>query len=79
MLKNYIVELNEIEIDLIKYVYENRLTMGTIPRLINTLKSCNYVVSNKIPGDFLECGVWRGGHGILAKKFLNTWVQKKRY
>lgn len=68
MLNNYIVELSDDEIEIIRYVYNKRLTMGTIPRLINTIKSCNYVVKNQIPGDFIECGVWRGGHGILAQK-----------
>ena len=81
MLDNYIVELDNSEIELIKYVYDKRLTMVTIPRLINTVKSCCYVVNNKIPGDFIECGVWRGGNGILAKKIFeymgsnkNVWM-----
>jgi O-methyltransferase len=25
-----------------------------------------YVIKNKIPGDFVECGVWQGGSAILA-------------
>lgn len=70
MLNDFIVELDRTEVELIKYVYDNRLTMVTVPRLINTVKSCNYVVKNKIPGDFIECGVWRGGNGILAKKIF---------
>ena len=28
-------------------------------------KAVQYVVKNKIPGDFVECGVWRGGSVIL--------------
>ena len=28
-------------------------------------KAVQYVVENKIPGDFVECGVWRGGSVIL--------------
>ncbi len=68
MLNNYIAELNTQETALIRYIYDNKLTMGPIPRLINTVKSCCYVVRNNIPGDFVECGVWRGGHAILAKK-----------
>lgn len=37
--------------------------------------------SENIPGDFVECGVWRGGNGILAKKVFehlgsnkNVWM-----
>ncbi len=41
--------------------------MTSVARLVNTLKSCKYVVENNISGDFVECGVWRGGNGILAK------------
>ena len=40
----------------------------TSPQINPTLKSCQYVIENNIPGDFVECGVWRGGNGILAKK-----------
>src|SRR5574340_1031807 len=28
--------------------------------------SCHYVIDQRIPGDFVECGVWRGGNAILA-------------
>jgi len=28
-------------------------------------KAVQYMVKNKIPGDFVECGVWRGGSVIL--------------
>ena len=48
-------------------MYDAGLTMTSIPRLVNTLNSCKYVVANNIPGDFVECGVWRGGQAILAK------------
>ena len=68
---NIAVELDDSDVDLIKYVLDNGYTMISLPRLVNTLKSCRYVVENKIPGDFVECGVWRGGNGILAKKLFN--------
>ena len=29
-------------------------------------KAVQYLVGNKIPGDFVECGVWRGGSVILV-------------
>lgn len=68
---NIAVELDDSDVDLIKYVLDSGYTMTSVPRLVNTLKSCRYVVENKIPGDFVECGVWRGGNSILAKKLFN--------
>ncbi len=64
------VELDDVDFELIKYVLTNEYTMVSSERLINTIKSCRYVVENNIPGDFVECGVWRGGNGILAKKIF---------
>ena len=75
---NLPVELNNYECELIKFVYENQFTMTSIPRLVNTLKSCKYVVENNIPGDFVECGVWRGGNGILARKYFDHVGSKKK-
>ncbi len=30
-------------------------------RLINIIEATNYLISKKIAGDFIECGVWKGG------------------
>ena len=75
---NIAVELDDSDVDLIKHVLDGGLTMTSVPRLVNTLKSCRYVVENKIPGDFVECGVWRGGNGILAKKLFNALNSQRR-
>lgn len=53
-------------------------TMKSISRLVNTLKSCRYVVENNIRGDFVECGVWRGGNSILAKKIFERLGSNKK-
>lgn len=72
------VELDNDEVELIKYVLDSGYTMTTVPRLVNTLKSCKYVVENDISGDFVECGVWRGGNGILAKKLFERMGSDKK-
>ena len=72
------VELDDSDVDLINYVIENGYTMTSLPRLVNTLKSCRYVLENEIPGDFVECGVWRGGNGILAKKIFQYFGSDKK-
>ena len=71
-LSNIAVELDKEEVRLIRYVLESYFTMTSVARLVNTLKACKYAVENNVPGDFVECGVWRGGHGILAKKILGA-------
>jgi O-methyltransferase len=75
---NFAIELDTDEVKLISYILDNGYSMTSIPRLINTLKSCKYVVENKIPGDFVECGVWRGGNGILAKKIFELMGSDKK-
>lgn len=54
------IELSDEDIDLIKFVHRKGYTMVSVPRLINTVKSCKYVIENGIHGAFVECGVWRG-------------------
>ena len=37
-------------------------------RLIAMAKACQRIDADKIAGDIVECGVWRGGNIILARK-----------
>ena len=72
------VELSSDEIDLVKEVYKSKYSMTSIPRLVATLKACKYVVSQNIEGDFVECGVWRGGNSIIAKKIFEKMKSDKK-
>ena len=45
-------------------------TMVSIPNLFSLYNSVNYVVKNNIGGDFVECGVWRGGCSMLIALVL---------
>jgi O-methyltransferase len=63
-------ELSMQEIEAINYVKNNHLTMGSVLKLIDTAMAVKYVIKNSISGDFVECGVWRGVHSILAKKIF---------
>lgn len=40
-------------------------TMTGVPRLQSLIDAVRYCVRREIPGDFAECGVWRGG-SVLA-------------
>lgn len=54
-------ELSMQEIEAINYVKNKHLAMGSVLKLIDTAMAVKYVIKNNISGDFVECGVWRGG------------------
>ena len=43
------------------YTQCNKFTMTSIERMYALYKSVEYIINAKIPGDFVECGVWKGG------------------
>lgn len=45
-------------------------TMTTVERMYSLFCAVKYVLANKIPGSFVECGVWRGGSAMLIAKML---------
>ncbi|MFW0871384.1 MAG: TylF/MycF/NovP-related O-methyltransferase [Patescibacteria group bacterium] len=47
-------------------------TMTTKIRLYALYKAVNYIIDNNIPGDFVECGVWRGGNMMLIADILEN-------
>lgn len=42
----------------------------SVDRMYSVFSAIRYVVENKIPGDFVECGVWRGGSAMMAAHAL---------
>ncbi len=55
------------------------LTMVGRNRLDNVYRLLRAVVEDKIPGDFVETGVWRGGASIFAAAVLKVLKQSKRH
>ena len=47
-------------------------TMVGLQRLKNVAEVLWQVISNKVPGDFAELGVWRGGTCIFAKSIMDV-------
>jgi O-methyltransferase len=49
------------------------LTMIGTKRLANIRLVLESVIGEKVPGDFVETGVWRGGASIYAKAVLTAY------
>jgi O-methyltransferase len=47
------------------YTKVKPFTLVEIERCYALYQSVQYIVSNNIPGDFVECGVWKGGSAML--------------
>jgi hypothetical protein len=54
-------------------------TMTSGERLWSLINAVRYVVNEGIPGDFVECGVWRGGSVMaIAQQLLAMGVRDRR-
>jgi O-methyltransferase len=54
--------------------------MCTTLNLQQTAIACKYIAMNKIPGDFVECGVYKGGNALIAAKIFDLYkINKKVY
>jgi hypothetical protein len=54
-----------------------KFSMTPPVRIWCLIKSIEYLIKKKIKGDFVECGVWRGGNLILMQKMLNRLKNQK--
>jgi hypothetical protein len=52
------------------YAHCRRFTMTSAERMFSLYKAVEYVVNADVPGDVVECGVWRGGSSMLAAESL---------
>lgn len=53
-------------------------TMTSVERMYALYNGVKYVLENKISGDFVECGVWKGGSAMLIAKLLANYNVKDR-
>jgi len=65
------VEFTESDRKIIASVMDHDLSMVGRQRLFATLMACRYVCEAEIEGDFVECGVWRGGNAMIAADVFN--------
>jgi hypothetical protein len=47
-------------------------TMTSVERIHALYYSLEYIINNNIPGDFVECGVWRGGNILGIASYLHA-------
>lgn len=50
--------------------YVQNYTMTSPERIFSLCQSVKYIVANQIPGDIVECGVWKGGSMMAVAKTL---------
>ncbi|SVD44470.1 uncharacterized protein METZ01_LOCUS397324, partial [marine metagenome] len=60
---------------------ESKYTLTSMERCFSLYKAIQYIVKGNIPGDIVECGVWRGGSAMLAALTLieNKQTYRKIY
>jgi len=53
--------------------------MTSPERIYALIESVSYIVKNKIPGDILECGVWKGGSMMAVAETLLRLGNKEKH
>jgi O-methyltransferase len=61
------VEFTQKEKEIFDYVINEKLTMTSPQDIVTTILCAKHAALNDMKGDFVECGVWRGGNVVAAK------------
>ena len=67
-------EINDEDKVLIDSIGEHSLT--PLVRRWTLIKAMHYINQNKLDGDIVECGIWRGGNIFLAKKIQDLFYNE---
>jgi O-methyltransferase len=67
---NYPKDYEQSVIEIIQKV--KPYTMTSTSRLFSLCEAVKYIVNNQIPGDIVECGVWRGGSMMAIAETLHS-------
>ncbi len=76
--KEYPVEFDAQDRAIVSHISVNKLSMTSFERMYATLMACRSVCENKIAGDFVECGVWRGGNSLIAADVFKRFAPSKK-
>jgi hypothetical protein len=74
--KNSIIEVSQSEKILIKKCLNYSMT--NFERMWALVQSFHHVKQESLIGDFVECGVWKGGNIILLKRLIKKHNLKKK-
>jgi len=58
--------------DRAEYLTTTVRSMVGVKRLNNVIESIYEVIEKGVPGDFVECGAWRGGVGVLMRAVMKS-------
>ena len=75
-IKPTIVEISKEEELMIQI--SKKYSMTTEIRMWALLNSLKKIYNEKIDGDIVECGIWKGGNIIIIKNFLDKNKKKKK-
>ncbi len=70
-----IVEKNDYESSLFNKI--KKFTLTTDENIWLLIQSFKYIIRNNINGDFVECGVWKGGNLILLGELCSKFKLEK--
>jgi hypothetical protein len=83
---NYLLDISSNELPsktdpIFNEIYKKcrNYTMTSQQQLYSLYTATRYVIENKIPGDIVECGVWKGGSSMLAALTLLSMENTDKY
>jgi hypothetical protein len=74
----YPVEFSNADNGILDLVLDTGMTMASRERVVATINACKHAVQAGVEGDFVECGVWRGGNSIAAKLTFDNYNSDKK-
>jgi O-methyltransferase len=72
------VEFTRRDIEIFNYVWDRHLTMELKSGLAAGMTAAKHAAVAQIPGDWVECGVWRGGISLAAKLIFEQYGSDKK-
>jgi len=74
--REFPIDFDNASIEIIKST--KPFTLTSKERIFALIEAVKYITNHQIPGDVVECGVWKGGSVmIIAKTLINLKNQEK--